>query len=200
MNISSPDEKSSKEIYDEAINAINRALAEAKSLAIPLANTASLATISEDKKPSVRTITICNVNTDGLLLFVNKNSGKAAHINLHPDVGLCFYWQGLHLQLLLQGVAVEVSSDEASTWWQKQDRNFQLSAWASNTQNTLQTAEEKRASTKALFADERIPLPSHWTAYRIKPYRIEFWQANWKKHSERYRYTKEGRYWTKHIL
>ncbi|MFT6102166.1 MAG: pyridoxamine 5'-phosphate oxidase [Granulosicoccus sp.] len=119
---------------------------------------ASLATVSNDNKPSVSTVTICDANNDGLLLFSNSNSGKAQHIPQQPNVGLRFYWHELHLQLVIQDSAVEMDVDEANFWWKKQDRNFQLAAWASNEPSN---ANQQRASAKTQFSDERIPMPDH---------------------------------------
>lgn len=197
MSTPSQKESQSQEIYQEAIDAINKTMAEAKTLHIPMANAASLATVSKDHTPSVRTVTICNVNTDGLLLFINNNSGKAHHIAQQPNVGLCFYWHDLHLQLVLQGSAVEIDVDEANLWWKQQDRNFQLAAWASS---EPRHATQQRASAKTQFADERLPMPDHWTAYRIKPFRIEFWEANWKRASSHYCYEQLDGLWSKSLL
>jgi pyridoxamine 5'-phosphate oxidase len=197
MNTSPDEESLSKDIYQEAIDAINKAMTEAKTLHVPMANAASLATVSNDNKPSVRTVTICDANNDGLLLFINSNSGKAQHISQQPNVGLCFYWHDLHLQLVIQGSAVEIDVDEANLWWKKQDRNFQLAAWASSEPSN---ASQQRASAKTQFSDERIPMPDHWAAYRIKPFRIEFWEANWKRASSHYCYEQKNGLWGKSLL
>jgi pyridoxine/pyridoxamine 5'-phosphate oxidase len=196
MTTSSDEGSPSEGIYQEAIDAINKVMDEAKAAHIPMANAASLATVSSDYSPSVRTVTICDVNSAGLLLFINNNSGKAHHISQQPNVGLCFYWHDLHLQLAIQGSAVETDVNEANLWWKKQDRNFQLAAWASS---QPRHPAQQRASAKTQFADERLPMPAHWTAYRIKPFRIEFWEANWKRASSHYCYEQKEGLWGKSI-
>jgi pyridoxamine 5'-phosphate oxidase len=203
MTSKSTNNEPSQSIYVEAITSIQKALEEAKHLHIPMANTAILATVNAHSQPSTRTITICDVNEDGLLLFVNKTSGKAKQMNQNPNVGLCFYWHDLHLQLVLQGTAKTIDASEANTWWGRQDRHFQLAAWASNKDDTVTSEQEKqrrRAFTREQFADERVPMPDHWIAYRIEPYRIDFWEANWKRASTHYCYEKKDQLWEKHLL
>lgn len=201
MDKTSPESQHHDNTYVEAINAMNDAMNEAKTLRIPFYNAASLATVDANSRPSIRTITVCNINNDGLLLFLNKNSGKASHLSSNAYVGLCFYWEDLKLQLTVEGIAYETNNNEATLWWNKQDRDFQLSSWISEKQaprSNITNIEERRQSTREQFMDERIPMPEYWAAYRIKPSRIELWKASWKNYRGRISYNEENGIWIKH--
>ncbi len=191
------------DLYQEVISSIQNAFAEARDMNVTYYNSASFATVDAKGNPTVRTITICDVNEDGLLFFINKESGKAAHLEYNPNVALCFFWETLNQQLIVQGTVNELDRDEAEKHWSKRERKFQLSAWLSTQKAHMGSSkelEEKRQSIKQTFCDQRIPMPENWAAYRIFPNSVELWRANWEKVSEHTCYICEQGQWSKKIL
>lgn len=187
----------------EALQKLHDALQEAHENNVPEPDIMSLATVDAQSRPSVRSILLANVNERGLLFFANKQSGKGIQLANNPNVGCCFYWAPLRLQVVIDGVAQEESESEANKIWSKRARANQLAAWAS--QQSQQSAGKAALASRVeevqdTFSDKRVPMPEHWAGYRVLPTRIEFWRTGWRHMKDRVRYSKEGEVWTKTML
>ena len=110
----------------EALQKLTDALEEASATDAPEPYIMSLATVDGDGKPSVRSILLANVNEQGLLFFVNKKSGKGIQLANNPNVGMCFFWPSLNLQVVVDGVAQQEAEAEANRIWSKRARANQL--------------------------------------------------------------------------
>jgi pyridoxamine 5'-phosphate oxidase len=185
-------------IYQKAMNQLNASLIDAKTLNDPQANNANLATSAMGGQPSVRIITIHEANDKGLYFIANKNSGKISQINDNPRVGLCFYWQILHLQATIEGVVEAVDYKTSEALWAKRDHHAKTTAW------TFELAEDKigkdeldyyKKKTRDNFQGAQPPLANSWSGFLIKPTRIEFWKTDWRKNKCRDCYQKIDNVW-----
>jgi pyridoxine/pyridoxamine 5'-phosphate oxidase len=84
-------------IYKKAMDQLSSSLSDAEMLNDPLVNDCYLATAGDSGHPSVRIITVHDINDKGLFFIVSKSSGKTIQLNENSQVGLCFYWQALNL-------------------------------------------------------------------------------------------------------
>lgn len=196
------DNQSSK-LLAEALQKLTDALEEASASGAPEPYIMSLATVDADNKPSVRSILLANVNEQGLLFFVNKNSGKGIQLANNPNVAMCFYWPSMSLQVVVDGVAQQEAGAEANRIWSKRARANQLAGWASRQSEESSGRDvlaARVAETQETFSDERVPLPEHWAGYRAFPTRIEFWRTGWRRMKHRVCYKKDDEGWTKTLL
>ena len=187
----------------EALQKLTDALEEASATDAPEPYIMSLATVDGDGKPSVRSILLANVNEQGLLFFVNKKSGKGIQLANNPNVGMCFFWPSLNLQVVVDGVAQQEAEAEANRIWSKRARANQLAAWASHQSEESLGKDALAARVEEIqdaFSDERVPMPENWAGYRVLPTRIEFWRTGWQHMKDRVRYKKDDEGWTKTML
>ena len=185
-------------IYKKAINQLNNALSDAKTFNDSQIDTCSLATVNTDGQPSVRIITIYDISDKGLFFLADNNSGKVVHINDNPQVGVCFYWKSLNLQATVEGVVEAVDNKTGEALWAKRDHHAKITAWAFDlADNKINRNELDYYKKKARdhFQESQLPLAKSWSGFLLKPTRIEFWQADWRKNKCRDCYAKVGAIW-----
>jgi pyridoxamine 5'-phosphate oxidase len=156
---------------------LNSSLSDAKMLKDPLVKNCYLATAGDNGHPSVRIITVHEVEDKGLFFIASKSSGKTIQINENIQVGLCFYWQALSLQVTVEGL-VEATDDKTSEiLWAKRDHHVKITALA------FDLAEDKmgkdkldyyKKKTRDNFQESLPPLVKSWSGFLIRPTRIEF--------------------------
>ena len=74
------------------------------------ANAMSIATVSADGQPSVRTVLLKYYDETGFVFYTNLDSRKAGEIDANPKVALLFYWHEVHRQVKITGVARKISA------------------------------------------------------------------------------------------
>ncbi len=186
-------------VYQKVIEDLNCYLRDAKDFGETQANCCFLATSGNTHQPSVRIITIYDVNESGFLFLANKNSGKIIQLVENPKVGICFYWESLKMQATIEGVVGELDQEKSEELWGKRNHDAQITAWAldmaADKKDKLDNIEEYKLATKQRFKESKPPLPTSWAGYVIKPNRIELWHTDWRKSKKRECYTKRGGYW-----
>jgi pyridoxamine 5'-phosphate oxidase len=172
---------------------------------IPEPNAMSLAT-SDGGQVSVRMVLMKYWDANGFVFFTNYGSRKAQQIAKNSHVGLLFYWECLHRQVRIEGIARRISAAESLKYFTTRPRGSQLGAWCSE-QSTMISRREvlssKLEEIKRKFANREIPLPSMWGGYRVTPQRIEFWQQGEDRLHDRFVYEKSDQdqdTWTIHRL
>ena len=172
---------------------------EAVEVAIPEANAMSLATVSPDGQPSVRTVLLKRYDQRGFVFFTNYESRKARDIASNPAVALLFPWVALGRQVKIGGIAVKLSVTESLQYFSSRARGSQIGAWVSPQSRVIASRALLDASVQALkrsFAEGRIPLPSFWGGFRVQPHSIEFWQSRADRLHDRFVYRRDQDQWT----
>jgi pyridoxamine 5'-phosphate oxidase len=187
----------------DPITRFKKLLSKAQQLGIRLPNAAAFATAGKDLQPTVRMLLLKHVDERGFVFYTNIQSRKAGQLKKNSVAAACFWWQRLRQQVRIEGRVAKVSNQEADAYFASRPRGSQIAAWASNQSRELSSREELMAAVASLtekYRDRRIPRPPHWSGYRLKPKRVEFWIEKPDRLHERYVYTRQRGDWTVSLL
>ena len=171
-------------------------------------NAMALATASPEGAPTVRMVLLKGFGDDqgadgGFVFYTNAQSRKGGQIAANPQAALLFHWKSLRRQIRVEGPLEEVSAAMADAYFHSRNRDSQLGSAASDQSRPLDSRETYLARVEALraeYGDREIPRPSHWTGFRLRPQRIEFWIDRLHRLHERRVFTRSGEGWTSTLL
>jgi pyridoxamine 5'-phosphate oxidase len=155
----------------------------------------SLATVSKDGGPLLRTVLLKGLDERGFVFFTNLESRKARHIRENPHVSLLFPWLPLERQVIITGRAARISAVESLRYFINRPRGSQLAAWASRQSSVIssrQILEMEWERMKQKFGTGEIPVPSFWGGFRVYAETIEFWQGGHDRLHDRFQYTRQA--------
>jgi pyridoxamine 5'-phosphate oxidase len=158
-------------------------------------NAMSLATVSDEGTPSLRTVLLKVRDEKGFVFFTNHGSRKAGDIGANPNVALLFYWAPLNRQIRIEGRAQKISTEESLTYFVTRPRGSQLGAWCSAQSSAISSRailQAKLAEIDQQFEGGEVPLPPFWGGFRVVPSRFEFWQAGHDRLHDRFIYEPES--------
>jgi pyridoxamine 5'-phosphate oxidase len=187
--------KSSEAIYREALERLQRLIEQATAQGVDEAHAGALATADRDAHPSVRMVYIVAVEEEGLLFFVNTESGKGQQLIDNPRASLCFFWRELQEQVTLEGEVIRQSVETSDCYWRKRAREAQLATWVLPQGTSAPEKGEARRQVRQLeqaLGFEPVPRSPNWCAFRLQPERVEFWPSGWQRMRERVRYLKDA--------
>jgi len=156
-------------------------------------NAMSLATVSTDGQPSLRTVLLKSYDARGFVFFTNLQSRKAREIAANPRVALLFAWLALERQVKITGTAERISMAETLKYFITRPRGSQIAAWISTQSSVISSRkilEVEWEQMKLKFAHGEVPLPSFWGGYRVTPQQIEFWQGRENRLHDRFLYVR----------
>lgn len=186
------------DLQDRPVDQFSLWFDQARDTDIPDPNAMVLATVSNDGKPSQRTVLLKYFDEDGFVFFTNKESRKAREIKANPNVNLHFVWLELERQISIAGIAAPITSKESARYFMSRPRNSQIAAWVSNQSSMISSRAlliQKFKEMKQKFSNGDVPLPSFWGGYRVKPSSIEFWQGRENRLHDRFLYTRKDDIW-----
>jgi pyridoxamine 5'-phosphate oxidase len=161
-------------------------------------NAMTLATVSSDGQPTGRVVLLKGYGHDGFIFYTNYHSEKGRHLEKNPRAGLVILWKELERQIRIDGVAQKISREESIRYFHSRPVGSQLGAWVSHQSEVIdarRVLDARLAELTERFAGQEIPLPPHWGGYRVRPDRFEFWQGRPNRLHDRFRYTREDKYW-----
>lgn len=171
---------------------------EARAAGIEDVNAMSLATANGEGVPGIRTVLLKYFDAQGFVFFTNYESHKAQDIASNPHAALLFPWLLLNRQVIVQGQVERVGKGESLRYFMSRPRDSQLGAWVSAQSRAISSRgllEQKFAEIKRKFNNGQVPLPDFWGGYRVKPWRIEFWQGRPNRLHDRFEYLQQGDQW-----
>jgi len=190
-------------LFSEALKQFEHLFSEARKSGLAEPAVATLATVDESGRPTLRTMTISQFDKDGFVFFTSSGSRKGRHLEGQPYGALCFYWNTLNEQVIVEGPVEKVPESDAVKWWGSRSRDNQFAAWASEQSARLDnrdTLHERLTKCREQFIDGRVPKPPHWGGYRLRPERVEFWHAGWRHLHERVCYQHGAAGWERFFL
>lgn len=171
---------------------------EAHEADLPLPMSMSLATVSKDGQPSIRTLFLKSFDANGFVFYTNYGSRKASELEVNPQCALLFHWTELERQVRIEGSVTRVSREESDTYFHTRPRESQIGAWASRQSEELDSRETlmaRVADYTSNFEGGEVPLPDWWGGYRLEPRLIEFWQGIEFRLHDRLVFTRDGSGW-----
>jgi pyridoxamine 5'-phosphate oxidase len=169
-----------------------------------LAETMMLATATPTGAPSVRAVLLKAVDSRGFVFYTNLESQKAGELFVNPHAALCFHWKSLARQVRVEGVAEQVSEDEADAYFASRPRGSQIAAWSSDQSRALESREqlERRVEMFTRRFEDRSTIlrPNFWSGFRVVPDRVEFWQDQPSRLHDRLVFIRENGTWRRERL
>ena len=167
-------------VESDPLQLFQRWFDRARDAAIPLAESMTLATVTEDCRPTARMVLLKQVDERGFVFYTNYNSSKARDLDSNPNAALVFHWTQLEYQVRVEGPVTRTSAEESDAYFQTRPRESQIGAIASPQSETIPSREwlERRVEEiETEFGDGPIPRPKNWGGYLLRPDRIEFWKG-----------------------
>jgi pyridoxamine 5'-phosphate oxidase len=174
-----------------------------KNHAIIDASAMALATADKSGRPSVRMVLLKHHDDDGFVFFTHLTSPKALNLEENALAALCFHWAPLARQVRIEGTASRVTDQEADEYFATRPRLSQLGAWASRQSKPMAhryALEASVAWASTQYGTGAVPRPPHWSGFRVKPERMEFWREGAFRHHERSLYVRTAEGWKQEFL
>ena len=167
-------------------------------------NAMCLATSTPDGRPSARMVLLKGHDTQGFVFYTNLESRKGGELAANPHAALCFHWKTLQRSVRVEGPVQPVSEAEADAYYASRSRGSRIGAWASRQSRRLEgrwALEQAVADFTLRFGLGDIPRPAHWSGFRLRPSRIEFWRdMPFRLHERRVFHAAETGGWTTNTL
>ena len=163
----------------------------------------ALASVGADGQPSVRMVLLKGHDARGFAFYTNYESRKARELLATPRAALLFHWKSLRRQIRIEGPVSKVTEAEGDAYFATRPRDSQIGAWASDQSRPLDSRETFEARFEAMarrFEGGPVPRPPHWSGFRVRPERIEFWLDRAHRLHERRLFTRVGDGWTETML
>ncbi len=153
---------------------------------------------------SARVVLLKGFDQRGWVFYTNTESLKGQQLAEHSSAALVFYWQRLERQVRIEGEAEAVAPAAADAYFASRGRGSQVGAWASQQSQVLTGGPEELAAA-VKYAGQRyhgevVPRPPHWSGYRVRPHRVEFWQGRPDRLHDRFVYEAIDGRWEKQWL
>ncbi len=175
----------------------------AEAAQVPEPTAMTLATVDEQGRPSARTLLLKGVDGDGFVFYTNLESRKGRQLAGNGNASMVFFWRELYEQVKIDGWAEPVSHEEADAYFASRPRGSQIGAWASLQSQPLDsraTFEQRLAEVEQRYTDQEVPRPPHWSGFRLRPRRVEFWYGRQYRLHERVCFEVVDKEWRETLL
>lgn len=194
-NLSAASELDEASVNPNPIRQFQAWFDDAKAAGLPLPEAMTVATATQDGRPSARLLLLKQVDEDGFVFFTNYHSAKAQDLDHNPYAALVFWWASLERQVRIEGTVTRTARQESQEYFQTRPRESQIGAWASPQSEVIDGREVLETRTRELeekYSGREVDCPEHWGGYRLSPQRIEFWKGRVGRLHDRILYEREA--------
>ena len=167
-------------------------------------NAMQIATVSKNGFPSVRTVLLKDIINRNFVFYTNYESRKSREIFETGKVAICFYWKSINRQVRVVGEIDKIPEKVSDQYFASRSLGSRIGAWESQQSQVLKNRNELIKNIekfKKKFPDEKkVPRPSYWSGWKLKPEKIEFWLDGEGRIHERLNYRKKNGRWEKELL
>jgi len=191
--------------HDNPLNLFKEWFREAKKREQNDPNAFALATSNKKGVPSVRMVLMKDFSKNGFVFYTNLNSEKSQKLKTNPIASMCFHWKSLLRQIRIFGKVSLVSNKTANKYFISRKYESKIGAWSSNQSAILKNRKDLifliENFKKKYPNSKKVPRPTYWSGWNLKPISIEFWLQGNNRIHQRLKYIKKqnGR-WKKTIL
>jgi pyridoxamine 5'-phosphate oxidase len=159
---------------------------------------------TSDRSGEVTARTLLLKDVDDAFWFASSSlSPKGRQLRVNPRVALTLFWREQGRQVRIQGEASHGPRDVSVADFTARHPDSRAVAVAIRQSDPVPDPAE--AARRLDEAKERIAsddgfAPDDWTAFRVAPTSVEFWQATTGRDQVRLRFDREGAAWTKSVL
>ncbi|XP_015605086.1 uncharacterized protein LOC107272434 [Cephus cinctus] len=161
---------------------------EARQFSTGLPNALCLATVSRDQKVSARHVILRQLDEDGFDIVTDKRSRKAQDLDEVPSAAMCFLWSYLndrneHIarQVRLEGTIKKLSKEESQKFYDREPLFCKIRSHLCQQGHEVDWKKLKERHDQivkeVMSGENSLPMPEHFTAYKLKPVMIEFYFA-----------------------
>ncbi|AMM22457.1 hypothetical protein AX769_14760 [Frondihabitans sp. PAMC 28766] len=162
----------------------------------------TLSTADRAGEVTARTLLLKDVD-DAFWFASSSASPKGRQLRINPRVALTLFWREQGRQVRILGEAGHGPRDVSVrdfTARHPDSRAVAIAVRQSDPVDDAQDARARLAAAKELVERDDSFAPDDWTAYRVAPTSVEFWQATTGRDQVRLRYDRQGAAWAKNLL
>lgn len=152
----------------------------------------TLATAGTDGRVSARTVDVKRLDDRGLVFGTSTLSPTGRQLDDNPFAALQVYWRETMQQLRFEGRAVQLSDAESDALFADRSPKSRAATAIADQSSVLEprTLQDLIDDANALLdeADDDVPRPEGWVAWRLEPDRVEFWHGSRDRMHRRLQY------------
>ena len=191
-------------VSSDPIHQFNKWFDEAVNAKVLEPNAMSLATVSNDNRPSCRIVLLKGIEENKFVFYTNYQSHKGKELENNPVCALTFFWPELERQIRIEGITGRVPENRSIEYFQSRPLGSQVGAWASPQSSIIENRmilEDRAKQIEKRFEGNKVlPKPHQWGGYEVDPLLIEFWQGRESRLHDRLEYLKLDGSWKVHRL
>ncbi|WP_462421847.1 pyridoxine/pyridoxamine 5'-phosphate oxidase [Salinicoccus sp. Marseille-QA3877] len=152
--------------------------------------------------PSARIVNLRDMDKEGFIIGSNSESRKGLDMENNKNVAMTFYWREVGRQIRVTGSVVIADEEEnRADFINRNNTSKALSIIAKQSAEleSLDELDREMQHAMELVENEKEAYKT-WTIYKVKPEKMEFFQARKDLAHTRLEYEKIRGRWHKHLL